>query len=74
MRAVVQRRISSRSSLRSILLPMVLDRLTEGYSSSDLTSLAKDAALGPIRGKPGVRSYPGHGENTNIAVYHPVVK
>jgi len=53
---------------------MVLDRLTEGYSSSDLTSLAKDAALGPIRGKPGVRSYPGHGENTNIAVYHPVVK
>jgi len=27
------------------------DRLTEGYSSSDLTSLAKDAALGPIRGE-----------------------
>ena len=26
-------------------------RLTEGYSSSDLTSLAKDAALGPIRGE-----------------------
>lgn len=25
-------------------------RLTEGYSGSDLTSLAKDAALGPIRG------------------------
>jgi len=25
-------------------------RLTDGYSSSDLTSLAKDAALGPIRG------------------------
>lgn len=24
--------------------------LTDGYSSSDLTSLAKDAALGPIRG------------------------
>lgn len=25
--------------------------LTEGYSGSDLTGLAKDAALGPIRGK-----------------------
>ena len=25
-------------------------RLTDGYSGSDLTSLAKDAALGPIRG------------------------
>lgn len=24
--------------------------LTEGYSGSDLTGLAKDAALGPIRG------------------------
>ena len=24
--------------------------LTEGYSGSDLTNLAKDAALGPIRG------------------------
>ena len=29
-----------------------LARLTEGYSGSDLTSLAKDAALGPIRGQP----------------------
>jgi len=27
-----------------------LARLTEGYSGSDLTALAKDAALGPIRG------------------------
>uniref|UniRef100_A0A673G419 Spastin n=1 Tax=Sinocyclocheilus rhinocerous TaxID=307959 RepID=A0A673G419_9TELE len=27
-----------------------LARMTEGYSGSDLTSLAKDAALGPIRG------------------------
>lgn len=28
--------------------------LTEGYSGSDLTGLAKDAALGPIRGKPRI--------------------
>lgn len=27
-----------------------LYRVTSGYSGSDLTSLAKDAALGPIRG------------------------
>jgi len=27
-----------------------LARLTDGYSGSDLTALAKDAALGPIRG------------------------
>lgn len=26
-------------------------RLAEGYSASDLTSLAKDAAMGPIRGE-----------------------
>lgn len=28
-----------------------LSDLTKGYSGSDLTSLAKDAALAPIRGK-----------------------
>lgn len=28
-----------------------LSRMTEGYSGSDLTSLAKDASLGPIRGE-----------------------
>lgn len=27
-----------------------VDSQTEGYSGSDLTALAKDAALGPIRG------------------------
>ncbi len=27
-----------------------LSKLTDSYSSSDLTALAKDAALGPIRG------------------------
>ena len=33
----------SRSQIRDLAL------LTDGYSGSDLTSLAKDAALGPIR-------------------------
>jgi spastin len=34
-----------------------LARLTEGYSGSDLTALAKDAALGPIRGWNNFSSY-----------------
>ena len=33
-----------------------LSQITEGYSGSDLTALAKDAALGPIRGKITQRS------------------
>ena len=30
----------------------IYNRQTEGYSGSDLTALARDAALGPIRGRP----------------------
>lgn len=32
------------------LIPQFLHRVTAGYSGSDLTALARDAALGPIRG------------------------
>ena len=30
--------------------PLSIHRLCDGYSASDLTALAKDSALGPIRG------------------------
>ena len=32
-------------------LSLLSSRQTEGYSGSDLTALARDAALGPIRGE-----------------------
>lgn len=30
---------------------VIYNRHTDGYSGSDLTALARDAALGPIRGR-----------------------
>lgn len=38
-------------------LYLQLNRVTAGYSGSDLTSLAKDAALGPIRGTTSLWHY-----------------
>lgn len=46
---VIERLLSKHNSPLTTEEIMELASLTEGYSSSDLTSLAKDAALGPIR-------------------------
>lgn len=51
MRKVLLKRLLDNNSCQ--LSANELDKialLTEGYSGSDLTNLAKDAALGPIRG------------------------
>ena len=37
-------------------LSLLSSRQTEGYSGSDLTALARDAALGPIRGEKWLQS------------------
>ena len=37
--------------VNSSFLSLLPSRQTEGYSGSDLTALARDAALGPIRGE-----------------------
>ena len=37
--------------VNSSFLASLPSRQTEGYSGSDLTALARDAALGPIRGE-----------------------
>lgn len=52
MRKVLLKRLLSNngSELSDSELDTIAE-LTEGYSGSDLTNLAKDAALGPIRGK-----------------------
>lgn len=48
---LLRRLLSKHSSPLSEKELMQLALLTDGYSGSDLTALAKDAALGPIRGK-----------------------
>ncbi|XP_075223768.1 spastin isoform X2 [Lycorma delicatula] len=48
---LLQRLLSRHDNPLSYSELCVLSTLTEGYSGSDLTNLAKDAALGPIRAK-----------------------
>lgn len=48
---LLQRLLSRHDNPLSYSELCVLSTLTEGYSGSDLTNLAKDAALGPIRGE-----------------------
>ena len=38
-------------ALNGLSFFLLMYRLTENYSGSDLTALARDAALGPIRGR-----------------------
>ena len=59
MRKVLLKKLLLKNDCR--LNEKELDRiaeLTEGYSGSDLMNLAKDAALGPIRGEVN-RVFPG---------------
>lgn len=52
---------------------VLLAKLTDGYSGSDLTALAKDAALAPIRGK-WSRSAKGIALNVRINAAFPSTK
>lgn len=50
-RAALLRRLLERHGAPLATSELIrLAHLTDGYSGSDLTALAKDAALGPIRG------------------------
>lgn len=50
-KALLQRLLSRHDSPLSERELTQVAKMTEGYSGSDLTGLAKDAALAPIRGK-----------------------
>jgi spastin len=49
--SMIEKLLSSQSNTLTHSQLSELARLTDGYSGSDLTALAKDAALGPIREK-----------------------
>jgi spastin len=49
--SMIDKLLSSQSNTLTPSQISELARLTDGYSGSDLTALAKDAALGPIREK-----------------------